>query len=379
MPDATVPHPSMTHTKPRSPLLLQSACFAAEDVAEIREKGIRALKESESNPRSIVEAARAFLKAADLYTAAGNDEQATEMNSFLYWCKKKMTLQDIEQFTKSGNTAIVEKLEAVEKIAPKADEAQKWFDRAEKYAKDNPNEHYLIAVRFFEVASRFIGTKESIAAQERSLKEQGLSVAKAGAVKPAPDKSAAAKAGKPINLLAMIDLSKDVVSGKWGYNGTVLTGDKGEGCRIEIPYQPPEEYDFKVVFMRVEGKNGVEQILRKGDRGFVWVIDGWGTVASGIDYIGGKGGDSNPTTFKGTLITNNRWHTSIVQVRNSEVTVLFDGKPIVKYATDYTNFAAYKGWKLRDQTVLGIGHELNNIGFSVIELIEITGTGKKTR
>jgi len=361
--------------------LLQCSNLAAEEVAEIREKGIRALKESETNPRAIVEAARAFLKAADLYTAAGNDEQATEMNSFLYWCKKKMTLQDIEQFTKSGNTAIVEKLEAIDKIAPKADDAQKWFDRAEKYAKDNPNEHYLIAVRFFEVASRFVGTKESIAAQERSLKEQGLSVAKAASkTAPAADKAAiATKPGKTINLLALIDPTKDAVSGKWGFNGTSLVGEKGLIDRIEIPYQPPEEYDFRIAFMRIDGDGVVSQILHKAGSQFMWCMEGWHPVASGIENIDGKRSNENETTFKGTLIKNGSWHTSIVQVRNAEITVLFDGKPIAKLKTNYGKLALQADWKTRDNSVIGLGHTVGKVVFSTVEVVEVTGTGKKTR
>src|SRR5467141_3858878 len=96
----------------------------AEDAAELREKGIAALKESQANPRAIVEAARAFAKAAEAYATSGNEEKSVEMNSFLYWCKKKMTLQDIEAFINGGEAAVAEKLNAVEKIAPKVDEAQ---------------------------------------------------------------------------------------------------------------------------------------------------------------------------------------------------------------------------------------------------------------
>ncbi len=65
-----------------------------------------------------------------MYAAAGDESKATEMNSFLYWCKKKMSYQDIEEFTKKGDVVTAQKLNAIEKIAPNADEAQKWLDRA---------------------------------------------------------------------------------------------------------------------------------------------------------------------------------------------------------------------------------------------------------
>ena len=93
------------------------------------------------------------------------------MNSFLYWCKKKMTLQDIDAFTKGGESAVLTKFATLEKVAPKTDEAQTWFERAEKSATANPEEHLLIAIRFFEVADRFQGSGASLKAQDRSLKE----------------------------------------------------------------------------------------------------------------------------------------------------------------------------------------------------------------
>ena len=75
----------------------------AEDADEVRERGIAALKDSQTNPRAIVDAVRLFVKAAELYSAAGDEEKNVEMNSFLYWCKKKMTMEDIDVFTKGGD------------------------------------------------------------------------------------------------------------------------------------------------------------------------------------------------------------------------------------------------------------------------------------
>jgi len=146
-------------------------CHASE-ADDMREKGIAALKDSQTNQRVIVDAARSFVKASELYAAAGDDEKAIEMNSFLYWCKKKMTLDDIETFIKGGESLVSTKLEAIEKLAPKGDEAQSYLDRAEQFAAKNPTEHLLIAIRFFEVADRFKGAEQSFVAKDRSLKEQ---------------------------------------------------------------------------------------------------------------------------------------------------------------------------------------------------------------
>jgi len=185
------------------PLLFAAAC-PAEEADQMRELGIAALKESQANPRQIVDAARAFVKASELYAAAGNDEKAIEMNSFLYWCKKKMTMEDIDAFIKGGEAAVSTKLNTVEKLAPKADEAQTYLDRAEQFATKNPEEHLLIAIRFYEVADRFKGSDASMKAQDRSLKE--MLSEKSSGPKPAlpptatriPDTAPAAVVSRPV-------------------------------------------------------------------------------------------------------------------------------------------------------------------------------------
>jgi hypothetical protein len=58
-------------------LVLSALVFApltwGEDADTARENGIAALKDSQTNPRAIVEAARSFVKAASLYNDAGDE------------------------------------------------------------------------------------------------------------------------------------------------------------------------------------------------------------------------------------------------------------------------------------------------------------------
>ena len=161
--------------------LLLSASARAEDAADLEAKGIAALKLSQNDADAVVSAAIYFGQASELYQAAKNDDKATEMNSFLYWCKKKMTLQQMDEFLKGGsaiNAAVAKRMKEIE-AAPQPDEAQTYFNRAETYANAHPNEHLLIAVRFYEVADRFKGTDLSLQAQDRLLKE--ITLEKTGA------------------------------------------------------------------------------------------------------------------------------------------------------------------------------------------------------
>lgn len=52
-----------------------------------------------------------------------------------------------------------------------------------------------------------------------------------------------------LDLLALVDPAKDAVSGSWKTNEEGLVGGPGDLTRIELPYEPPEEYDFRVTFV----------------------------------------------------------------------------------------------------------------------------------
>ncbi|HLX62081.1 MAG TPA: hypothetical protein VKX17_12435 [Planctomycetota bacterium] len=161
--------------------LLLTVSARAEDADELAAKGIAALKLSQNEPDAIVSAAIFLGQAKEIYEAKKDDAKAQEMNSDLYWCKKKMTLQQMEAFLKGGdaiNAKIAQRMKEIE-AAPPADEAQTYFNRAEAYANAHPNEHLLIAVRFYEVADRFKGSDLSLQAQDRLLKE--ITLEKTGA------------------------------------------------------------------------------------------------------------------------------------------------------------------------------------------------------
>ncbi len=138
---------------------------------QLREQGLESLKAAQADESKIVEAARLLTKAAAAYEMAGNDDAATELNSYLYWCKKKMTLQQMDAFISVGSNeakAALAKMEAVEKSAVKAEDAAIWLARADGFFEGSRNP-FLSAIKYFEVAERFIGSKESLIAQRKSL------------------------------------------------------------------------------------------------------------------------------------------------------------------------------------------------------------------
>lgn len=189
-------------------VFLSHGVFGEDTAAELERQGKAFLTLSQTDGDALVPAARFFGKASVAFEAEGNAEKTVEMNSFLYWCKKKMTMQDIKSFVAGEDAKLAQRLEAVEKTVVKPEDAQGWLDRAAQFEKNNPTENYLVAVRYFEVADRFKGSDISLKAQELSLAAMQKTTpgAKAkvstaqpkldalGERKPAPDAKALAEA-----------------------------------------------------------------------------------------------------------------------------------------------------------------------------------------
>lgn len=152
-------------------ILVALATVAQDSPDELRDRGLEALKASQTDEGKIVEAARCLAEAAEAYEQTGELDKSTELNSYLYWCKKRMTLQQAEEFAGKGDDGrrIAAKLQAV--VSQKTDktEAAKWLDRADAFTQTHEKDPFLCAVRYFEVADRFMGAQESLIAQRKSL------------------------------------------------------------------------------------------------------------------------------------------------------------------------------------------------------------------
>ncbi|MCX6899099.1 MAG: SUMF1/EgtB/PvdO family nonheme iron enzyme [Verrucomicrobia bacterium] len=182
-----------------------------------------------------------------------------------------------------------------------------------------------------------------------------------------------------INLLPLIDPAKDAVEGTWTIENGELIGDNNGFARIEIPYQPPSEYDFLVEFKQLRKGIGGCQHLAKAGRNFTWNFFGAsGSELFAFEKVGGQGMQGNPTTARLSRIELGRVYASMVQVRNGQVTAFLDGKQVSSWKTNYTDMDAYAGWKLRNPSLLGVGSQ-SRLAFRRIEIREVTGKGTFTR
>ena len=64
--------------------------------------------------------------------------------------------------------------------------------------------------------------------------------------------------GKPVNLLKLIRLDKDTVTGKWAFQkDTLISPENGRISKLQVPYIPPEEYEIRMIAERKDGRRGL--------------------------------------------------------------------------------------------------------------------------
>jgi len=181
---------------------------------------------------------------------------------------------------------------------------------------------------------------------------------------------------RTINLMALIDPKRDAVKGEWTFQNRGLVSDETTTARLQIPFQPPEEYDFRIEFICLQPKKLVCQMFSQGGHAAMFVMGGGTGNLFGFSLVDGKRSDNNRTTAgldSGLVI--NRSHTSLLQVRRDGVRAFFNGKLVCNWKTNYKDASPSKLWDMPNHQLLGIGSR-SRTTFHIIELLEIAGKGK---
>jgi hypothetical protein len=203
-------------------------------------------------------------------------------------------------------------------------------------------------------------------------------LARAMAKKRIADASVAGKqlaiASRKVDLLHGIDVSSQAVQGKWDTADNGIVSDTGQNTRLDFNYQPPLEYDYKIVFTKLSGNDGIDMILSVAGRQFCWTMGGWGNTVMGFGDVLGKGRNENPTTVHDHPIDNNHVYTCIVKVRAHEVSAFLDGEMVSHLNTSYTDLA----WVslLHRTDTIGVCTYESSYQISQAQITEISGPGK---
>jgi hypothetical protein len=192
---------------------------------------------------------------------------------------------------------------------------------------------------------------------------------------PAP---APAPAMKRIDLLKLLNPSKNTISGYWNLNDGVLSTAEGAKAQIEFPYTPPQEYDYRIQLERSRGTAPVSLICVGGGHEFSWVLGGAKNTISGLAMLDGKNFDDNPSTVTRArpLIVNGQPHLLVVTVRKEIVRAFIDGIQHCVLKTDYKNLTIDPALQQPGKTTLGLCCNGDSISVQSADVLEIAAEAK---
>ncbi|HEY7119705.1 MAG TPA: hypothetical protein VH475_24150 [Tepidisphaeraceae bacterium] len=184
---------------------------------------------------------------------------------------------------------------------------------------------------------------------------------------PFPD-ATQAPVTRTVDLMPLIDPSRDAVGGNWHFENGELASDASHRAKLAIRYAPPKEYDFRVQFTQVDGDNCVVQMFTHRNP-CALILGGWKRTCSGFQQIANQSANNNPTGIRNLSFENGKRHTSVVRVRRNSIEAWLDGTLLTSYATDGTDLAN-RDWEITP-CFLGVGSEVSATVFHKIELVEI--------
>lgn len=205
---------------------------------------------------------------------------------------------------------------------------------------------------------------------------------------------------KRVDLLALIDLERDVVRGRWTRRDDgILSDATGDfavgmgGARVQFPYRMPSEYDLRVEFTKQSGPACVAVLFPSprtsiGLSGtYAYIVGGWGNSTAGFELVNGMNaqgratpeGQRNDTVRFGQWLRNGERQTLLLQVRRQSARVSLDGTEIGFSPPSYRNMSPAHWYALRDQTLAGLSSWSSPTLFHTVELTEVSGSGEPTR
>lgn len=184
---------------------------------------------------------------------------------------------------------------------------------------------------------------------------------------------------KVIDLLESVKPHRNSVQGDWSFSEGGLQCERGWGSRIEIPYNPPEEYDLRLTFTRWEGNDSVMVALSYKNQGFSYRMGDQNNTVCCFDVLNGLTATDqrNPTRKQSAgWITNDQKNNVRIEVRKDSVKAYFNGRPMAEFDPSKTKLDYNNGWRMRDGRILGVGSWQSKTQFHEIKLTEISGPGR---
>ncbi len=188
-----------------------------------------------------------------------------------------------------------------------------------------------------------------------------------------------------IDLLAMVDPTRDMVMGRWlllpdGLAVIWRPGDpRGPWARILVPAAPQGSYELKGRFVRTSENREVFVVLPVGKRGVALLLSAKGGDSSGLNSIKGNYG----AVVRPGALENGREYALHAQVvlagEQAEVTVKLDGEPYMAWKGPLSDLSVGKGLEVTEPGCFGLGVQSACVLWRSLRLKMLSGKVRSVR
>jgi hypothetical protein len=201
--------------------------------------------------------------------------------------------------------------------------------------------------------------------------------------------SAAVPSIAPIDLLKFINPRADALSDDWRLvEGELISPNAGRLSLLQIPYQPPEEFDLVAEVERLGpldpklGSFSLDLGLSAAGRQFGAVFgsrDGQsaGGTLSALNWVDGMWAGDPAACYRGEIFKEGAIVAILLSVRKQGLRVSVDGRTIIEW-TDYTRLSRNSAYRIPDSRCLFLASWLS-YRFQKLELVPVRGSGEMLR
>ena len=178
------------------------------------------------------------------------------------------------------------------------------------------------------------------------------------------DKAGAAQPpGQIVDLLPLLDVKRDTITGSWKIENGALATNKTEGQNfIRLPAAPGGGYDLHLRLRREEtsGTTAVHFALTHAGHGANLLIDGVPNPRIGLEHVAGKSMSANGTSIvrPSPFFAPGLDHDVVIQVRDSGIVAVVDHEETFRWSGSWSELSQQGDWfsHVQDKKpVLGIG------------------------
>jgi hypothetical protein len=171
------------------------------------------------------------------------------------------------------------------------------------------------------------------------------------------------------------------VSGEFRQSGETLITPAGcPFARVEVPYQPPAEYDVAITIVRRSGTNSfIVGLIADGTRFHVMFDAGLTGDGTYIDGVAEKDRVGQTTVTMGKFLETGRPTSILISVRKAQFTASVNGKKMVIWKGDYKRLGFDGGWTTPNSSAMILGSWGTEFALTKAVLIPVTGQGKRLR